>query len=641
MSVFKRILNWIYLVIKNIFIIIYKGLKTLVIFIYKGFVIVFKFIFNLIFNIFKYLFYSIKCLFAEICLLIKKFFYGIYYSIKYLIKFIILIGKYMFKAIAEISKIFYKIIKYIFNIIFIILKFLYKYLKYVFIEIYILLESFALSFFVIFKYVFYIIPKFILSAFSSFIYFIYNKIKNFLKETKEFIKSLPKRIANYFIKKWNNLALVKYYKNKRDRELEILFIDKDSEDAVRSEIKKTYKYLARNKDGKLIKGYFSALSKLDVHSYLLDEGYEVYEIKTSSWINFIHGESRTLRVKMKTKDLIFWLAQISTYIKSGIPLTDSIKILAQQDKRKKYKKVYDSIIYELTMGESFSKALEKQGFVFPGLLINMIAAAELIGDIESTLDEMVTYYTEIEDTRKSIISAMTYPAIIFVFAIGVISFILIYIIPQFVDVYSQVGVELNPVTVFVLNLSDFIKRYYFFMIIGFIGLIVSHRLLFRYLKAYKTTVQYINMHIPVVGKIIIYNEINLFAKTFSALNKNNVLLDKSIDILSKITNNEIYKMIMFDTIANLLRGDKMSVSFKDNWAVPDIAYYMITTGESTGELSAMLDKVSDFYQKQQKGMINALKSFIEPIMILFLAVIVGGVILSVIVPLFSLYSAIQ
>lgn len=593
MSFFKNIFKWIYLKIRSFFVALYKGVKFLCILIYKGIIYLFKGIYI----VFKYL--------AK----------GIYYLFKYIIKYLIIIFKFIYKILIKVL--------------------LFKF----FVEIYIIFRSFGKGIFSILKFIFYQIPKFIAVAISNFFSFLYSKTKNTLKAIFEFLKAVPGKISKYFSDKWNNLALVKYYRNKRDRNLEVLFIDKNSKDAERSEVKQTYRYLARNKDGKLVKGYFSALSKLDTHSYLLDEGYEVYKIETSKWINFVHGESRTLRVRMRYKDLIFWLTQISTYVKSGIPLTDAIKILAKQDKRKKYQKIYDSIIYELTMGESFSKALEKQDSVFPGLLVNMIAAAELIGDIESTLDEMATYYKEIEDTRKSIINAMTYPAIIFVFAIGVVVFILLYIIPQFVDVYNQVGVALNPVTILVLNLSDFLKRKYLLIILGVVAVIILHKVAMKNLKAYKTFVQYIYMHIPVVGKIIIYNEINLFAKTFSALNKNNVLLTDTMDILSKITNNEIYKMIMYDTVSNLLRGDKMSVAFKNNWAVPDIAYYMITTGESTGELPTMLDKVSEFYQKQQKNMVTALKNFIEPILIVFLAVVVGGIILSVIVPLFSLYSA--
>ena len=148
------------------------------------------------------------------------------------------------------------------------------------------------------------------------------------------------------------------------------------------------------------------------------------------------------------------------------------------------------------------------------------------------------------------------------------------------------------------------------------------------------------MHIPVIGKLIIYNEMNLFAKTFAVLNKNNILLTDSMDILSKITNNEFYKMLIYDTISNLLRGDKISLSFKDNWCVPPLAYYMISTGESTGELSSMLEKVSSYYQREQRSLSNTLKSLIEPILIVFLAVIVGTIMIAILVPMYNVSSSI-
>lgn len=189
-------------------------------------------------------------------------------------------------------------------------------------------------------------------------------------------------------------------------------IDPDGPDAVKSDKKQAYRYLARNKEGVLVKDYFSAYSKYDVYSYLVDQGMTVYNIETNSMINFFRKEAPVGSVKMKTKDLIFWLTQLSTYIKAGIPLADAVKILAQQDKRKKYKPIYDSLIYELTMGESFSDALGKQGAAFPQLLVNMIKSAEMIGKIEDTLDEMADYYQDIEDTKKAVISAITYPSIV-------------------------------------------------------------------------------------------------------------------------------------------------------------------------------------------------------------------------------------
>ena len=149
------------------------------------------------------------------------------------------------------------------------------------------------------------------------------------------------------------------------------------------------------------------------------------------------------------------------------------------------------------------------------------------------------------------------------------------------------------------------------------------------------------MHVPLVKDIIIYNELTIFSKTFASLLRNNVFITDSMDILSKITNNEIYKAILYKTINNIVKGEKISEAFKDHWAVPDVAYYMIVTGESTGDLAEMMQKVSDYYQLLHKNLINNLKAFIEPIMIAFLAVVVGGIIIAVIVPMFDMYSQIQ
>lgn len=509
------------------------------------------------------------------------------------------------------------------------------FLKKVALELYYLFRAFGIGIYKTLKLCFYDFPTFIFKKLSNFFDSMAKKSKSANDKLAKFMTDAPKAVANYFVNKFNNISIVKHYRNKKERELEVLLVDKFGKDAERSEKKLVYKYLARNKEGKLVKGYFGALSKLDVHSYLIDEGYEVYEIKTNWWINFTHGESKYISHQMKNKDLIFWLAQVSTYLKSGIPLTDAVKILAEQDKRKKYKKVYDSIIYELSMGESFSEALKKQGSTFPALLINMVKAAELIGDLETTLDEMSEYYNEKETTKKQMISAITYPAVILVFTIAVTTFMLVYIVPQFSDVYKSLGTEINPLTKGLLSFSAFLKANGITLLMIAVASIILIIILYKRVKAFRTLLQYIYMHIPVLGKLVIYNEMNMFAKTFAVLNKNNVLLTDSMDILSKITNNEFYKMIMYDTISNLLRGEKVSESFKDNWAVPSLAYYMIATGESTGELGQMLEKVSEYYQREQRALAGTLKTLIEPVLMVILAVIVGGIMIAILVPMYQ------
>ena len=405
---------------------------------------------------------------------------------------------------------------------------------------------------------------------------------------------------------------------------------------------KVYRYKIKNTDGKIEYGTFTALSKMDVNSFLLNEGVEVYKIENNQFIDFIYGDSSIVGSKWSTKDLIFWLTQLSTYIKAGITLNDAIKILINQYVKQKDKKVtMQAIAYELTMGNSFSQALEKQGSKFPPLLINMLKAAEATGDLESTLDDMSNYYSEMETTRKQMISAMTYPTIVIIFAIVVVCFIILYVVPQFEDIYSSNGVTVTGLTALVLAASRFLKSDAWMLLLAIIVVIIIFFMAYKKVKAFRRQVQVVLMHIPVVKNIIIYNEIAIFTKTFASLLKNNVYITQSVEILSKITNNEIYKEIMYNTINNIVVGDKISKAFKNHWAVPDVAYNMIVTGESTGELAEMMDRVSHYYQEQHASMVNNIKSFIEPLTIVFLAVVVGGIIISILVPMFEMYNQVS
>jgi len=425
---------------------------------------------------------------------------------------------------------------------------------------------------------------------------------------------------------------------KLEAEHQELLRDLQTTGATRSKEVNVYYFKVRDKSGKIITGTMNGLSKLDINAFLVNEGYTVYSIKTSPMINFLFKESDFMSPKMSTKELIFWLTQLSTYLKAGITLNDAVKILSKQMSTKKSKmRAFQSISYELTLGANFSSALEKQGNMFPALLINMIKAAEASGTLLETLEDMADYYTEIDNTKKQMKSAMTYPLIISIFAIGVVVFILMFIIPKFVDIYAQNNISISGITAVVIAVANFLTNN-IFMIIGIILLIVVCLLVaYKEVKAFRRSFQTMLMHIPVIKDLIIYNELTIFTKTFASLLRNNVFITESIDILSKITTNEIYRSILFKTINNIVKGDKISEAFKDHWAIPDVAYFMIVTGESTGELDGMMQKVSEYYQGLHRNVVSNLKAFIEPILIAFLAIIVGGIIIAVIVPMFGMY----
>ena len=284
--------------------------------------------------------------------------------------------------------------------------------------------------------------------------------------------------------------------------------------------------------------------------------------------------------------------------------------------------------------------MEKQGSMFPGLLINMIKAAEATGTLEETLDDMAEYYTEIDRTRKQMISAMMYPSIVMLFALGVSTFIMVWVIPKFTSIYASSNVALPKITSIVIAISDFLRNDGMLLFFGILIFIILFYLSYKYVKTIRIIVQKFLMKLPVVGNIIIYNEITIFTKTFASLLKNNVFITNSMEILSNITNNEIYKAIMTKTISNIVKGNKISESFKNQWAVPEVAYYMIVTGEETGELAQMMDKVSQYYQEMHRSIVNNLKAFIEPILIALLAIVVGGIILSVLLPMLGMYDVV-
>lgn len=464
------------------------------------------------------------------------------------------------------------------------------------------------------------------------------KFSSFIKNVNE----LPSKIEKFLRDKWNNTSFAKNKRNKLDLNRQALLVEFNNKNAERSDVKVMYEYIVKDQDGKILKGYADGFSKVEIHSYLLSEGYEVYSIRTNKWIQALHGSSSSSKVKIKIKDLIFFATQLSTYLKSGITLIESLKILSRQYKNKYYKKIFKMIIYDLSMGENLSTALENRGVAFPTLFVTMVKTSEMTGELPEVLDDMADYYTETEKTRKQMITAMMYPSIVFVFAISVLTFIMIYVIPKFVNIYDSMdGVEIPGITKFIIGISDFTQKNILYIGLGVVVFIILFRILFKNNKAFRTFVQWCLMHIPVISTIIIYKEVTMFTKTFSSLLAHNVFITDSMEILSRVTQNEIYRTLIFNTVTNLAKGERLSAEFDGHWAFPIPAYEMIVTGERTGQLPEMMSKVSAYYQELHQNSVTRIKTFIEPVLIVFLTGMVGVIVLSIVLPMFNMYQAVQ
>lgn len=400
-----------------------------------------------------------------------------------------------------------------------------------------------------------------------------------------------------------------------------------------------FKYKIKQSDGKVVESYFAAENKGDVESFLVNKGYQVLSIEEDK-LSSIGLTSPMTAKKMSSKDLNFFLMQLSTYIKSGIPLLDSMEILSRQAKSNSNKMLYRRIVFELSRGVTFSDCLEKQGKVFPKMLINMLKTSEMTGDLTGVLDDMAAYYKRQDSNRKQIINAMTYPSVLLIFAAAVLTFVITYVVPQFTSMYESTGSKLPQITLTIINISNFVTKNWLLILLVIFAIVGIIALLYKSSKKVKYALQYLTMHIPVVKDIIKYNQLVTFTSTFSTLIKHDVFITDSMDILSKITENEIYKEIIDKAINNLSKGNGVSVAFKDHWAFPETAYEMLLTGEKTGKLGEMMEHVSTYYQEEQTNIVTRLKSLIEPIMIVLLAVLVGIILLAVVVPMFDIYKTI-
>ena len=404
---------------------------------------------------------------------------------------------------------------------------------------------------------------------------------------------------------------------------------------------KRFKYKAVDADGKKIESFFDAENQVDVVAFLTNKGYNITSIEEDKLSTSLGLASIGYRRRMNSKDLNFFLTQLSTYVKAGIPLVDSMDILSNQTKNKTVQMLYKKIVFDLNRGVAFSTCLEKQGNVFPKMLINMLKTSEMTGDLTGVLDDMANHYKQQDSNRKQIINAMTYPSVLLVFAIAVLTFVITWIVPQFTDMYAANGAELPALTVAIMDISKFLTTKWMYIILGFLIFVIVFALLYKKSKGFKFMIQTLLMHLPVVKDLITYNQLVLFTSTFSALIRHDVFITDSMDILSKITENEIYKDIIKKAIDNLSRGNGVSVAFKGHWAFPDTAYQMLVTGEKTGKLGEMLHHVAEYYQEEQTNMISRMKSLVEPIMIILLAALVGIILLAVVYPMFGFYSTVM
>ncbi|MEH7074215.1 type II secretion system F family protein [Neobacillus drentensis] len=395
-----------------------------------------------------------------------------------------------------------------------------------------------------------------------------------------------------------------------------------------------YKYSGRDRSGKR-QGTVYANSKRDAMSKLKDGGIRVIEMTEIP--ETLLTKDISIGSPVKLQHFVIYLRQFATLLKAGVTVVEATVILAFQTESKGLKKALFSVEQDLREGNSLSVAVSKHKKIFSPMFINMVKAGEVSGNIDDTLERLADHFEKQNYTRQKIVSALTYPMVIGVIAIAVVIFLLVAVVPTFVDMFDDLGGQLPAITRFVLAASEFMQSFWWLVAI----IIISFILLLMYLnknKKAKYHLDYILLRMPIFGIMLQKAAIARMMRTLSSLFSSSVPILQAMSIVEKVVENEVIAKVIRESRNSLEQGRSMTEPMKSHWAFPPLVTQMIAIGEETGALDAMLSKIAEFYEKEVETGTDRLKSLIEPLMIVVLAALVGTIVTSIMVPMFEMFN---
>ncbi|CCQ97428.1 Type II secretion system protein [[Clostridium] ultunense Esp] len=394
-----------------------------------------------------------------------------------------------------------------------------------------------------------------------------------------------------------------------------------------------YTYRAKDRVGKMYRGQIEASDKAVAMEELKRRGVIILSLEEKR--NTFLNQEFYLGSPVKHVDFVIYCRQFATLIRAGVPIVEANRILAEQTESRALKKALMEITVKLKKGIPFSQAAGEQRF-FPPFFINMIRAGEESGKMDETLERIAHYFEKEHDTREKVKSAMTYPVAVGLIAIIVVGFLLKFVVPRFVGMFEQMHAELPAVTRFVLALSQSVERQWYLWLLG-MALIV-----FLFI-ALKRTAQgaywfdYLKLKVPVFGKLNQKGAIAQLTRTLASLYGSSVPVLQSLSIVENLVNNRVIGEVLRKARESLSQGRPLSEPLKRSWVFPPLVTQMIAVGEETGSLDQMLEKVADFYERDVENTVDRLKSLIEPLLIVFLAGVVGIIVAAILLPMFTLY----
>jgi type IV pilus assembly protein PilC len=339
--------------------------------------------------------------------------------------------------------------------------------------------------------------------------------------------------------------------------------------------------------------------------------------------------------KVKDKDLTVFTRQIATMINAGLPLVQSLEVLASQQLNKQFKRILTKIRGDVEGGSTFAASLKQHPTVFTPLYMSMVEAGEAGGFLDTVLNRLAGYIEKSMALRRKVKGAMIYPATIITVAVAVVIFLLIFVIPTFKALFEGFGAALPLPTRIVLELSRLVRTHVVTVLGAFVGIVLGLRFYYRTEKG-KKVIDSLLLRLPVIGQLIRKVSVAKFTRTLGTLVSSGVPILDGLNITARVAGNKVVEEAILKTRSSIAEGKTIADPLGASGIFPPMVVQMISVGEQTGALDSMLAKIADFYDAEVDQAVSNLTTLLEPIMIVFLGVVVGGIIIAMYLPIFKL-----
>ena len=396
-----------------------------------------------------------------------------------------------------------------------------------------------------------------------------------------------------------------------------------------------FSWEGKTRTGKAQKGTMEGSDETAVMNHLRSQGIMPSKVKKAGGGLDMELNISFLQPKITTKDIVVFTRQFSTMIDAGLPLVQCLDILSRQQENKSFRKVLLEVKESVESGSTFADALKKHPKVFDELFVNLVAAGEVGGILDTILNRLAAYIEKSMKLKKQVKSAMTYPSTIVAIAFLVITVILVFVIPQFQSMFADFGGTLPLPTQIVINISEFIQSYVVHIIVGIIIFVIGYKRFYAS-KRGREILDNLYLKLPVFGELIRKVSVAKFTRTLGTMISSGVPILDGLEIVAKTAGNKTVEKAIYKVRQSISEGKTIAEPLEKSGVFPAMVCQMIAVGEQSGAIDTMLNKIADFYDDEVDDAVGNLTAMMEPLLMLFLGVTVGGLVVAMYLPIFQL-----